>query len=174
MRAAAVAIVVTGILLGVAVLWLIHRYAPHEHFILGPEGPADAAGLRRVWLFVIAIALRNFPEGMAVGVGFGGAALRNGLVLAAGIALQNIPEGLAVAVSMAAIGHARAAAFAVAFAAGLFEPVGGLFGITAVTVAAPLLPGGWPLRRARCCLSSATRSSPRPTGAGSRMPPPFR
>jgi zinc transporter ZupT len=58
---------------------------------------------RAVALLVLAITLHNFPEGLAVGVGFGGAAAgvpgasraraRN---LAIGIGLQNFPEGLAV------------------------------------------------------------------------------
>ena len=43
----------------------MHRHAPHEHFLLGREGP-DASTLSRIWLFVIAIILHNFPEGMAV------------------------------------------------------------------------------------------------------------
>lgn len=142
LRTSAAGVVVAGILLGAVVLWLIHRHVPHEHFILGLEGPVDLVGLRRVWLFVIAITLHNFPEGMAVGVAFGGENLGNGLAVAAGIGLQNIPEGLAVAVSLAAIGYGRGAAFLVAALTGLVEPVGGLLGVTAVTVAAGLLPWG--------------------------------
>lgn len=44
---------------------------PHEHAILGREGP-ESARIRRIWLFIIAITLHNFPEGIVVGVGFGG------------------------------------------------------------------------------------------------------
>ena len=51
-----------GIMLGALALWGINESVPHEHFILGREG-AMSTGLRRIWLFVIAITLHNFPEG---------------------------------------------------------------------------------------------------------------
>jgi ZIP family zinc transporter len=136
---AAVGVVATGFLAGGGALYLVHHYAPHEHFLLGREGP-DASTLNRIWLFVIAITLHNFPEGMAVGVGFAGGDLQNGRSLAAGILLQNIPEGLAVATSLLVIGYGRLQAFAVAFLTGLVEPVGGLFGSSMVSLAEPLMP----------------------------------
>ncbi len=128
-----------GLLAGAIALSLIHRYVPHEHFFTGREGPSVAA-LRRIWLFVIAIALHNFPEGMAVGVGFAGGDLANGISLAIGIGIQNIPEGLAVAVSLLAVEYSRKQAFLVAFLTGLVEPVGGLVGSAAVSLAAPMMP----------------------------------
>ena len=73
----AAVIVSGGILLGAVVLWIAHRFAPHEHFVTGKEG-LDVAGLRRVWLFVIAITLHNVPEGLSVGVGFSGGDIGNG------------------------------------------------------------------------------------------------
>lgn len=137
--ALAVTIVSAGLLLGAVVLHLIHRYIPHEHFFSGREGP-DTALLSRIWLFVIAIALHNFPEGMAVGVGFAGGDLDNGTSLAIGIGLQNIPEGLAVAASLLVIGYSRLHAFGVAFLTGLVEPAGGVFGSAVVSLAQPLMP----------------------------------
>jgi len=138
-RSAAVAIVIAGIFIGAWALYVIHRLLPHEHFVSGREGP-DTATLRRIWLFIIAITLHNFPEGMAVGVGFAGGDIGNGMALATGIGLQNIPEGLAVAVSMRAIDYSRWQSFWLAFLTGLVEPVGGLFGAGAVALAAPLMP----------------------------------
>jgi len=135
----AVAIVIAGLFLGATALFLIHRYVPHEHFFTGREGP-DTHVLRKVWLFVIAITLHNFPEGMAVGVGFAGGDVSNGVALATGIGLQNIPEGLAVAASMLAIEYSRREAFFVAFLTGLVEPIGGLLGSLAVSVATPMMP----------------------------------
>jgi zinc transporter, ZIP family len=137
----AVTLVGCGVLLGAAGLWGIHRYTPHEHFILGQEGP-HAARFRRIWLFVIAITLHNLPEGLAVGVGFGGGDTANGIALATGIALQNMPEGLAVAVSLLAINYSKAQALLVALLTGLVEPIGGLLGASAVTLAHFLLPWG--------------------------------
>ena len=141
-RITAVLIVIVGFLLGAAALFLIHHYVPHEHFFAGKEGPATPA-LARIWLFVIAIALHNFPEGMAVGVGFAGGDVSNGLPLAVGIGLQNIPEGLAVAVSLLAVNYGKAQAFAVASLTGLVEPVGGLLGSAAVGLTESLI--GWTL-----------------------------
>jgi ZIP family zinc transporter len=135
---AATLVVIAGILFGGAVLWLINERVPHEHFILGHEGPPTER-LRRIWLFVIAITLHNFPEGLAVGVGFGTGDFGSATALAIGIGLQNIPEGLAVAVALLTLDYS---ALAVATATGLVEPVGGLIGVVAVTVAEALLPWG--------------------------------
>jgi ZIP family zinc transporter len=138
-RNAAVLVVMAGILAGAAALFLIHRFLPHEHFFAGHEGP-DAETLSRIWLFVIAITLHNFPEGMAVGVGFAGGDVANGSTLAIGIGVQNIPEGLAVAISLVAAGYTRTQGFLVGFLTGLAEPVGGVFGSAVVSVAGPLMP----------------------------------
>jgi ZIP family zinc transporter len=138
-RVLSVSVVTAGLLLGALALQLVHRFAPHEHFVTGREGP-DVAAVARIWLFIIAITLHNFPEGMAVGVGFADGNVANGISLATGIGVQNIPEGLAVAVSLLAAGYSRRQAFGVAFLTGLAEPVGGVFGSAAVSLAAPLMP----------------------------------
>lgn len=134
-----VAIVLVGVFLGAAMLFAIHRSSPHEHFEQGREGPATRH-VSRLWLFVIAITLHNFPEGMAVGVGFAGADVANGISLGLGIGIQNIPEGLAVAVSLLAIGYSRLLAFVVASLTGLVEPLGGAIGAAAVWLAEPAIP----------------------------------
>lgn len=135
----AVMVVIFGFLCGAVLLYLIHNHVPHEHFLAGREGP-DSTALSRVWLFVIAITLHNFPEGMAVGVGFAGGDIKNGTALATGIGIQNILEGLAVSVSMIAAGYSRRDAFLVGALTGLVEPVGGLLGAVAVSIATPLMP----------------------------------
>ncbi len=138
-RVLAALIVIGGILIGVVSIFWIERVSPHEHFIIGLDGSATAS-LRKIWLFIIAITIHNFPEGLAVGVGFGGNDVGNGITLAIGIGLQNMPEGLAVAVALLGEGYSRRYAFGVALLTGLVEPVGGLFGAGAVSVAEPLLP----------------------------------
>lgn len=135
----AVLVVIAGVLSGALALFLVHRFVPHEHFVIGREGP-DVAAFSRIWLFVIAITLHNFPEGMAVGVGFAGGDVANGVSLATGIFIQNVPEGLAVSVSLISLGYSRLTAFGVGSLTGLVEPVGGLFGSVAVSLAAPLMP----------------------------------
>jgi ZIP family zinc transporter len=137
-EAAALLLVGTGLMAGALALWGVHRALPHEHFGLGREGPAGAA-LRRIWLFVIAITIHNFPEGMAVGVAYA-AGPAAGFPVALGIGLQNVPEGLAVAVSLLAVGYTRGTAFLVGLATGLVEPVGGVAAAAVVWLAAPALP----------------------------------
>jgi len=135
----AVVVVMIGLFLGAITLYFIHRYLPHEHFFTGREGP-DTTRLKRIWLFVIAITLHNFPEGMAVGVGFAGGDLENGTSLATAIFIQNIPEGLVVAISLIAINYKKTTAFLVAFLTGMVEPVGGLLGSTLLWLAEPMMP----------------------------------
>jgi ZIP family zinc transporter len=135
----ATAIVVVGLLAGAIAIWVVHEYVPHEHFLTGREG-AGGERIERIWLFVLAIALHNLPEGMAVGVGFAGGNLGNGLALAIGIFLQNIPEGLAVAAALASIGYGTGASYWIAAFTGLLEPLGGLVGAGAVWAAEPLMP----------------------------------
>ena len=99
--------------------------------------------LIRMGLFTaLAIGIHNFPEGMAVGVGFGGGNLPNGISLAIGIGLQNIPEGLVVALALLTHNYSRKRAFLIALSTGLVEPIGGLLGAGVVTVFLPILPWG--------------------------------
>lgn len=135
------AIVCLAILLGMGAVALMNEKLPHEHFETGREGP-EAASLRRVWLFIIAITIHNFPEGLAVGVGFGSNGLSGGMPLAIGIGLQNAPEGLAVAVSLLGEGYSKKKAWGIAALTGLVEPIGGLIGAGIITLSQPLLPWG--------------------------------
>lgn len=139
--AVAPAIVCVAILLGMGAVALMNERLPHEHFATGREGP-EAASLRRVWLFIIAITIHNFPEGLAVGVGFGSGGVEGGLPLAIGIGLQNAPEGLAVAVALLGEGYAKGRAWGIAALTGMVEPVGGLIGAGIIALSEPLLPWG--------------------------------
>jgi len=130
-----------GIALGVLTVAVLNEVLPHEHFTQGPEG-GDPGALAKIWLFVFAITIHNFPEGLAVGVGFGGGDLGNGMSLATGIGLQNAPEGLAVAVALRGQGYGRWRSFFIALATGLVEPFGGALGVWAVHVSAIALPWG--------------------------------
>lgn len=101
--------VATGTLLGAFTLFAIHQYVPHEHFISGREG-GDNYKLGRIWLFVTAITLHNFPE------------------------------GLAVAVALLSVGYSAGKSALIGILSGLVEPVGGLIGAIAVSSAAVLMP----------------------------------
>ena len=131
-------IVVFGMLFGAVFLDFIDKWLPHEHFVMGHEGPSSA--LKRIWLFVIAITIHNFPEGLAVGVGFGTGDIGAGTSLAVGIGLQNMPEGLAVAMPLIGLGYARWRAVGIATLTGLVEPIAGVLGAGLVTLITPVLP----------------------------------
>lgn len=137
----AVATVSLGVLLGALVLWGAHAAIPHEHFSKGREG-LSSFYFGRNTLFVLAIVLHNFPEGLSVGVAYGGEAATTGHAVMLSILAQNLPEGLAVAAALIADGSSRARAFVVALATGLVEPIGGLVGAFAVSASEALLPWG--------------------------------
>lgn len=120
--------VVLGMALGVMLMLGLDRFTPHEHVHGGPCGPG-CERLERVWLFVLAIALHNLPEGMAIGVSFSQGDLAVGLPLTTAIALQDLPEGLAVALALRGAGLTPLRSVLVAAASGLMEPIGALLGI---------------------------------------------
>lgn len=131
-----VGVLVTGLGLfcGALMLDLIDRYAPHEHLIDKRQEGKNTKNISKIWLFVIAIAIHNFPEGLATGVGFGGDNASNGLSVAFGIALQNMPEGLAVALALVREGYSRKKGFWIATLTGLVEPIGAFFGVWLVSI----------------------------------------
>ena len=133
-------VMVAGMLFGAVFLDRMDHWLPHEHFVMGHEGPDSK--LRKIWLFIIAITIHNFPEGLAVGVGYGGGDIGAGTSLAIGIGLQNMPEGLAVALPLLGLGYPRWKAIGIATLTGLVEPVGGLLGVAAVALFGPVLPFG--------------------------------
>lgn len=140
-KATAALIMAIGILLGGWGLSYIHAHFPHEHFFKGEEG-TKRTNLARIWLFIIAITLHNFPEGLAVGVGFGNGNVSEGLPVAVGIGLQNMPEGLVVAVALLAQNYSSAYALRVSLLTGLVEPLGGLVGASVVSLGSFVLPWG--------------------------------
>lgn len=129
-----------GVALGALAMDLADHLVPHKHPVIGREG-IDGRRIRAVLLFVIAITLHNAPEGLAVGVAFGGGHFREGALLMIAIGLQNIPEGMAVAFAALAAGFGRRhyAAF-VGIRAGLVELPMAVLGATLVYYLAPLVP----------------------------------
>lgn len=122
-----------ALLAGVAAMQMLDRRLPHEHV-----EEVESSGMQpNVALVVAAIAIHNVPEGLAVGVA-AAAGADHGMSL--GIALQNIPEGWIVASAMVTLGAAPLRAALIALGTGLVEPVGGLFGVIASTVAGAALP----------------------------------
>jgi len=131
-------VVAIGMLVGALFLHLADKKLPHLHF--GSDLTSQVDSLQKISLFIVAITIHNFPEGMSVGVSFGTGDMHNGLVLAIAVALQNIPEGLAVALPLVALGYNKWKSVGIATLTGLVEPIGGLLGITMVSVFSSVLP----------------------------------
>ncbi len=91
---------------------------------------------------MLAMTLHNFPEGMAVGVTFGGGDLGSAIALAVGIGLQNIPEGLAIALPLRRGGMGRGRAFFWGQLSAAVEPIGGVVGAALVLASGAFLPYG--------------------------------
>jgi ZIP family zinc transporter len=137
-----------GLLLGAAMLWLLDRTLPHLHLetpLEQAEGPATR--WHRSVLLVSAITLHNIPEGLAVGVAFGGvvsgipsADVAAAVALTIGIGLQNFPEGVAVAMPLRGEGMSRLMSFWYGQLSTVVEPVAAVVGAISVIYAAPLLP----------------------------------
>jgi len=122
-----------ALLVGAAVMHGIDRRTAHAHV----EDIEQRGDLPRIGLVVAAIALHNVPEGLAVGVA-AASGVDHGMSL--GIAIQNVPEGWIVASAMLALGAGPWRAALMALATGLVEPVGGLFGVIASSLAGATLP----------------------------------
>ncbi|MBD7915778.1 ZIP family metal transporter [Clostridium sp. Sa3CUN1] len=102
---------------------------------------------RKSILLVLAVTLHNIPEGLAVGVAFGGVAagipgtsVVAALTLALGIGLQNFPEGAAVSLPLRSEGLSRTRSFLYGQASGLVEPISGVIGVIAALTVRSLLP----------------------------------
>ena len=116
----------SGVVLGVLLLNMLDYLIPHLHNIAGTEQEQHQNNqhINKVLLFVMAIALHKFPEGMAAGVGFGGEGVSDAASVAIAISLQNVPEGMVVIspLLMAGVSHVRT--FFIAIAIGMLEVVG--------------------------------------------------
>lgn len=120
-------------LAGSQMMQQMDRQLPHVHV----ETVEANGKMPKVMLVVAAIALHNLPEGLAVGVAAASGA-DHGMTL--GIALQNIPEGWIVASAMIVLGASPLRAAAIALGTGLVEPIGGLIGVIASSLAGNALP----------------------------------
>lgn len=137
---------VTGFLMGTAFLFALDKVLPHLHVNF-----KQVEGVKSPWqkttLLVLAITLHNIPEGLAVGVLFGGvaagipeASIGGAVALAIGIGLQNFPEGIAVAVPLRRMGMSRRKSFMYGQLSAIVEPIAGVLGALAVATFTPILP----------------------------------
>ncbi|WP_239587023.1 ZIP family metal transporter [Bacillus ectoiniformans] len=137
-----------GFLLGGLFIRLMDFVVPHLH--LGTkedqaEGPQTQ--LKKSTLLFLAITLHNIPEGLAIGVAFGAAAiglndasLIGAIGLAIGIGIQNMPEGAALSVPLRGEGMSRLKAFNYGQLSAIVEPIAAVIGAAAVIMVQPILP----------------------------------
>jgi len=142
---------VVGFLVGGVFLRFSDALLPHLH--VGAD-VTEAEGIptswRRATLLVLAITLHNIPEGLAVGVTFGaaaiemevatGATLAGAIALSIGIGLQNFPEGIAVAMPLRGEGISAGKSFWYGQLSGFVEPISAVVGAAAVLAVRPVLP----------------------------------
>jgi ZIP family zinc transporter len=135
-----------GFGLGAIFLFLLDKVLPHIH-INFKETEGIKTPWRRTTLLVLAITLHNIPEGLAVGVLFGGvaagipeASIAGAVTLAIGIGIQNFPEGIAVAMPLRRQGVSRFKSFWYGQLSAIVEPIAAVIGAVAVTFFTPILP----------------------------------
>jgi ZIP family zinc transporter len=135
-----------GFLLGAIFIFGLDKVLPHMH-INFKETEGIKSPWQRTTLLVLAITLHNIPEGLAVGVLFGGvaagipeASIAGAVTLAIGIGIQNFPEGLAVSMPLRRMGMSRTKSFMYGQSSAIVEPIFGVIGAVAVTFFTPILP----------------------------------
>ncbi len=135
-----------GFGLGAISLFGLDKLLPHIHINF-----KEAEGIKTPWhkttLLVLAITLHNIPEGLAVGVLFGGVAagiegatIGGAVALAIGIGLQNFPEGIAVAMPLRRQGVSKFKSFWYGQLSAIVEPIAAVLGAWAVLSFEPILP----------------------------------
>ncbi len=132
---------VVGIFTGAFCLNLIDKLVPHLHKLVGSDiENHNNSDLNKVLLFVMAIAIHNFPEGIAAGVGFGSGDTAQALIIAGGIALQNIPEGMYIIGPMQPAGVSQRKTLVCAITTGFVEVLGTLIGFISISISSAVLP----------------------------------
>ena len=138
-----------GFLFGALFIYFLDKKIPHLHLfkkIEEAEGPKT--DLKKTELLVIAIAIHNIPEGLAVGVAFGalsygldiGITLGGAIALAIGMGLQNAPEGFAVSMPMRRAGFSRLKSWQWGQLSAIVEPIFAVIGAAVVIAVYPILP----------------------------------
>ena len=139
-------ITIIGIFAGAIFLNVIDKIVPHLHkladgaLIDNDENQHDKQRLNKIILFVIAIAIHNFPEGIAAGVGAGSGNVADTITIALSIAIQNIPEGMIIISPMIMAGISKKRTFIIACLTGVIEVVGTFIGYFAIAVSSAILP----------------------------------
>lgn len=137
-----------GFIVGAGFIYIIDKIIPHLHL---NAKMSESEGVKTTWdktiLLVMAITLHNIPEGLAIGVSFGAAAMGDphfsiaaAIALTIGIGIQNFPEGIAVAMPLRRQGVSPLKSFWWGQLSAVVEPVAGVIGAIAVIYMKTILP----------------------------------
>ena len=142
-----------GFFLGALFLFALDKIIPHLHIFAKRE---EAEGMETNWrktiLLVLALALHNIPEGLAVGVAFGALAnpeltgmneifsIGAAIALGIGIGIQNFPEGFAVSMPLRRQGVSRWKSWKWGQMSAIVEPIFAVIGAAVVLQVLPILP----------------------------------
>ena len=136
----------TGFFFGALMLYALDKVLPHLH-INFQESEGVKTQWHRTTLLVLAITLHNVPEGLAIGVlfggvaaGFHGATIGGAVALALVIGLQNFPEGFAVSMPLRRQGLSKVKSFWFGQLSAIVEPIAAVLGAWAVYSFKPVLP----------------------------------
>lgn len=137
---------VVGLWAGILFLFALDHLIPHLHMNSEKaEGPK--VKLKKSTMLVLAVALHNIPEGMAVGVVYAGLVMGNtdmtmagALALSIGIAIQNFPEGAIISMPLRAEGVSKPRAFIYGMLSGIVEPLAAFITIKLASLVTPILP----------------------------------
>ena len=135
-------LVLIGVIGGMLFLNVLDLLTPHLHKLTGldEEEHRNNASLNRVLLFVLAIALHKFPEGIAAGVGFNAADSSSAWAVSFGIALQNVPEGMVVIAPLLIAGVSKLRTFLISLAIAWLEVLGVWVGYGMGSISTLMLP----------------------------------
>jgi ZIP family zinc transporter len=135
----------TGFIIGSLFVLLSDRFL--DNVLKNRKNLRNADSLRKSILLISAITIHNIPEGMAIGVAFGGIAsgvpgmtVIGALMLAIGIGIQNFPEGAAVSLPLRNEGFSRFKSFMFGQASALVEPISAVIGVILVLTIRSILP----------------------------------
>ncbi len=131
-----------GFILGGVFIRVLDYIIPHIHQNAQDKNQQQEGvptSLGKNALLVLAITLHNIPEGLSIGVAFGGVVSGNShatflgaIGLAIGIGIQNIPEGAALSMPIRAAGATRWKAFNYGQASAIVEPIFATIGAAAI------------------------------------------
>ena len=144
-----------GFFLGALFLYGLDKIIPHLHlFAKREEAEGMSTNWRKTILLVLAIALHNIPEGLAVGVAFGALSspeimgldnntvftMGSAIALAIGIGIQNFPEGFAVSMPLRRQGVSKWKSWQWGQLSAIVEPIFAVIGALIVIQVLPILP----------------------------------